>query len=112
MVFNFRLNYNEFMETFKLIRKIFLTLSVIIGVILSFAVLMEEPGLYIGAVAYLFGVPFGVYIIFMVISMIIEAFQKDARKIKVFSDKKYLEAFSEVEENNIQNKELWAKAFA
>ena len=27
-------------------------------------------------------------------------------------DKKYLEAYSEVEENNIQNKELWAKAFA
>ena len=44
--------------------------------------------------------------------MLIEAVKKDTGKMKVFSDKQYLEAYSEVEENNIQNKELWAKAFA
>ena len=112
MVFNFRLDYNELVETYQLIRKIFLTLSVIIGVILSFAMLMEEPGFYIGAVAYLVGVPFGVYIIFEVISKLMQSVKKDRKNLKVFSEKKYLEAFSEVEENNIQNKELWAKAFA
>ena len=38
--------------------------------------------------------------------------KKETKKLKELNDKKYLEAFSEVEENNIQNKELWAKAFA
>ena len=46
------------------------------------------------------------------LAKIIEAVKKDTGKMKVFSDKQYLEAYSEVEENNIQNKELWAKAFA
>jgi hypothetical protein len=34
------------------------------------------------------------------------------KNLRLFKEKKYQMAFSEVEENNIQNKELWAKAFA
>ena len=101
------------METFKTIRKIFLTLSVIIGILLFLYILLEYgQEWFIGAVACGVGVPLGVYIIFETIAKIIESVKKDTTNMKVFSEKKYLEAFSEVEENNIQNKELWAKAFA
>ena len=114
------------METFKLIRKICLILSILVGVVLVviegikvydrfnlqfgkhsdpwgefFLVLLLSNFIYIG-----------VHILFEVISKIIESVKKDTGKMKVFSDKQYLEAYSEVEENNIQNKELWAKAFA
>ena len=64
------------------------------------------------SVLFFIGIYIGVYILFEIISKIIESVKKDTGKMKVFNDKKYLEAFSEVEENNIQNKELWAKAFA
>ncbi|AXE62026.1 hypothetical protein [Candidatus Thioglobus sp. NP1] len=37
---------------------------------------------------------------------------QDVQHSKSVKDKNYLVAFSEVEENNVQNKELWAKAFA
>jgi amino acid permease len=101
------------MDTYKLIRKICLVLTVI-GCIffVLYVTLYEEPeaaGIVsiIGIAIYL-----GVYVFFEVVSKIIEAVKKDTGKMKVFSDKQYLEAYSEVEENNIQNKELWAKAFA
>ena len=108
------------METYKLIRKICLRLIAILGVGACVFVAYEyyeycrtgcwdEFGL---GVLFLIGIYIGVYILFEIISKIIESVKKDTGKMKVFSDKKYLEAYSEVEENNIQNKELWAKAFA
>tara|TARA_R110002012_G_scaffold35884_1_gene101936 strand:+ start:149 stop:523 length:375 start_codon:yes stop_codon:yes gene_type:complete len=100
------------METYKLIRKICLWITVIICVTIVVWLGAEEPDVigaltFGGVLAYA-----GVYIFFAVVSKIIEAVKKDTGKMKVFSDKQYLEAYSEVEENNIQNKELWAKAFA
>ena len=67
-----------------------------------------------------FGVLISIVIIYLVayrlydkpLTKMIKAVKKDTSKMKVFSDKSYLEAYSEVEEDNIQNKELWAKAFA
>jgi len=105
------------METFKTIRKIFLTLSAIGGVggyiiwvQISQPYRIELDASFVGMVCIAQFI--GFIIFFKIISMIIVAFQKDAKKIKIFNEKKYLEAYSEVEENNIQNKELWAKAFA
>jgi hypothetical protein len=100
------------METYKLIRKICLWITVIICVTIVVWLGAEEPDVigaltFGGVLAYA-----GVYIFFAVVSKIIEAVKKDTGKMKVLSDKQYLEAYSEVEENNIQNKELWAKAFA
>ena len=108
------------METFRTIRKIFLTLSAIGGVggFIIWALVegpRHIPHNYIEFVfvAIIVIAQFIVFVIFFkIILMIIEAVKKDAKNIKVFSDKQYLEAYSEVEENNIQNKELWAKAFA
>jgi len=109
------------METFKTIRKIFLTLSAIGGVGGYIIWLLVEGeyrasrgqyGEFYAAAFVCIAQYIGFVIFFKIISMIIEAVQKDTGKIKVFSDKKYLEAFSEIEEDNIQNKELWAKAFA
>ena len=124
------------METYKLIRKICLWITVICAVGLLGSVAYEiydrcyERGImttYEGtgithcdnpwenfglSVLIFIGIYIGVYILFEIISKIIEAVKKDTSKIKVFSDKQYLEAYSEVEENNIQSKELWAKAFA
>jgi len=116
------------METYKLIRKICLWLTVI-GLIVAMGdsafssyercfsdgynrcypnPLERLPmGILASVIIYI-----GVYILFEIISKIIESVKKDTGKMKVFSDKQYLEAYSEVEENNIQNKELWAKAFA
>ena len=106
------------METYKLIRKICLVLTVT-GLVIAFMFGLYEsrndysPYDEIPFMLFVcFGVYLGVYIFFKIISMIIEAVKKDTGKMKVFSDKQYLEAYSEVEENNIQNKELWAKAFA
>ena len=116
------------METYKLIRKICLALTAI-GLIVA----VGEQGFrdYVScysdgynrchpdpletlplAIFSIIGIYIGVYILFEIISKIIESVKKDTKNIKVFSDKSYLEAYSEVEENNIQNKELWAKAFA
>ena len=100
------------METYKLIRKVCLWLSAI-G--LSSLVIQDlnnprannEEAVIWGLILYA-----AVYIVFEVIFKLIQAVKKDTGKMKVFSDKQYLEAYSEVEENNIQNKELWAKAFA
>ena len=117
------------METLKIIRKI-LIIGCVIGTIGWYVfVAFLDPDVwfrnasYYGNITYdaaefitFILVPF-VFIVpalisFKIISMIIEAVKKDTKNLKVFNDKKYLEAFSEVEENNIQNKELWAKAFA
>ena len=114
------------METYKLIRKICLWLIVIwaVGLLgfLAFEIYESCAGNYgcsynlqenFGHVVILcIGIYIGVFILFEIISKIIESVKKDSKKMKIFSDKKYLEAFSEVEENNIQSKELWAKAFA
>jgi len=116
------------METYKLIRKIF-TIAAVIGTI-SWYIIMglivpeeffpnthlypitHDTGAFIAfiLIPFIFIVP--ALVSLKIISMIIEAVKKDTKNLKVFSDKKYLEAYSEVEENNIQNKELWAKAFA
>ena len=106
------------METYKLIRKICLWLTVIGLVIALMFGLYESRNDYSPydfvpfALFMCFSIYLGVYILFAIISKLIEAVKKDTGKMKVFSDKQYLEAYSEVEENNIQNKELWAKAFA
>ena len=100
------------METYKLIRKICLWLTVIGLTIFVIFIAFDEPQSTWIAILMSPAIYFGVIIFFQVISMIIEAVKKDTGKMKVFSDKQYLEAYSEVEENNIQNKELWAKAFA
>jgi len=100
------------METYKLIRKICLWLTVIGLIIFVILIAYEEPQSIWIAMLMSPAIYFGVIVLFQVISMIIEAVKKDTGKMKVFSDKQYLEAYSEVEENNIQNKELWAKAFA
>ena len=42
----------------------------------------------------------------------VESQIQDVQHSKSVKDKNYLVAFSEVEENKIKNKELWAKAFA
>ena len=116
------------METLKIIRKI-LIIGCVIGTISWYVIMglivpeefFRNTHLYpithytdefIGfiLIPFVFIVP--ALISFKIISMIIEAVKKDTKNLKVFNDKKYLEAFSEVEENNIQNKELWAKAFA
>lgn len=116
------------METYKLIRKI-LTIAAVIGTISWYIIIgliapeefFSNPHLYplthdIGEFFEFILVPFffivPTIVSLKIISMIIEAVKKDTGKMKVFSDKQYLEAYSEVEENNIQNKELWAKAFA
>jgi len=116
------------METFKLIRKIFIIGAVIGTISWYFIVGLIVPEeffrnthlypinyyaddfMFFILAPFIFIVP--ALISFKIISMIIEAVKKDTKNLKVFNDKKYLEAFSEVEENNIQNKELWAKAFA
>ena len=110
------------METFKTIRKICLWLTAIgmlffIGMVTFGSCFSKynNCGYQSGNLEYILtciGIYIGVYIFFEVISKLIEAVKKDTTNMKVFSEKKYLEAFSEVEENNIQNKELWAKAFA
>jgi len=100
------------METYKLIRKICLWLTAIGLTIFVIFIAFDEPQSTWIAILMSPAIYFGVIILFQVISMIIEAVKKDTGKMKVFSDKQYLEAYSEVEENNIQNKELWAKAFA
>ena len=125
------------METYKLIRKICLWLTAIGLIVALGAAVFEiydrcyERGImttYAGTsithcdnpwdddfglgILLCIGIYIGVYILFEIISKIIESVKKDTGKMKVFSDKQYLEAYSEVEENNIQNKELWAKAFA
>jgi len=100
------------METYKLIRKVCLWLSAI-G--LSALVIQDlnnphasnEEAVFWGLILFA-----AVYIVFEIIFKLIQAVKKDTGKMKVFNDKQYLEAYSEVEENNIQNKELWAKAFA
>ena len=117
------------METLKVIRKI-LIIGSVVGVIAWYVIagyvypeihfynyrhygtITYDSGLLVGFIIMplIFIVP--ILIIFKIISMIIGAVKKDTKNLKVFNDKKYLEAFSEVEENNIQNKELWAKAFA
>jgi uncharacterized membrane protein len=100
------------METYKLIRKICLGIT---AIVLLFAVYEDYNSRYastLEAVITAIVLFIVVYILFEVISKIIQAVKKDTGKMKVFSDKQYLEAYSEVEENNIQNKELWAKAFA
>ena len=103
------------METYKLIRKICLWLTAI-GLIVALGVAVFESynswDDFGFGILICIGIYIGVYILFEIISKIIEAVKKDTGKMKVFSDKQYLEAYSEVEENNIQNKELWAKAFA
>jgi len=103
------------METYKLIRKICLWLTAI-GLIVALGVTVFESynswDDFGFGILICIGIYIGVYILFEIISKIIEAVKKDTGKMKVFSDKQYLEAYSEVEENNIQNKELWAKAFA
>jgi hypothetical protein len=112
------------METYKLIRKICLWITAIWGVGVAVFVAYENyefcrkgcgtnPWDDFGLlVLFLIGLYIGVYVLFEIVSKIIQAVKKDTGKMKVFSDKQYLEAYSEVEENNIQNKELWAKAFA
>ena len=111
------------METYKLIRKICLWLTAIGMLVLAVEVTFgscffseySRCGFQSGNLEYILmfiGIYIGVYIFFEVFSKLIEAVKKDTGKMKVFSDKQYLEAYSEVEENNIQNKELWAKAFA
>ena len=106
------------METYKLIRKICLVLTVT-GLVIAFMFGLYEsrndysPYDFVPFALFMcFSIYLGVYILFAIISKLIEAVKKDTGKMKVFSDKQYLEAYSEVEENNIQNKELWAKAFA
>ncbi|SVD65148.1 uncharacterized protein METZ01_LOCUS418002 [marine metagenome] len=100
------------METYKLIRKICLVLTAIGLLTLVIDDFNNPYASNSEAVLWFFIIFIAVYICFEVISKIIQAVKKDTGKMKVFNDKKYLEAFSEVEENNIQNKELWAKAFA
>ena len=115
------------METFKTIRKIILILSAIGGVGVYIFYMLEEGIPYMNqAIIYNYSpwkwplqmlslcvAQFIFFVIFFkFVLMLIEAVKKDTGKRKVFSDKQYLEAYSEVEENNIQNKELWAKAFA
>ena len=115
------------METFKTIRKIILILSGVSGAGV-FIFYMSEGGIQHINQAIRFNsspwkeplqmlalcvAQFIFFVIFFkFVLMLIEAVKKDTGKMKVFSDKQYLEAYSEVEENNIQNKELWAKAFA
>ena len=109
------------METYKLIRKICLTLSALVGVFLYGYILFEDWYWYrlgnlnddVVAMSMLaIGQFIGVYIFFEFLAKLMESVKEDKTNLKLFSDKKYLEAYSEVEENNIQNKELWAKAFA
>ena len=100
------------METYKLIRKICLWLTAIVGVVVIVETVVSVPNEFILVLSASVGFYIGVYIIFEVISKLIQSVKKDRKNLKVFSDKQYLEAYSEVEENNIQNKELWAKAFA
>ena len=102
------------MATDKSTRKTFLFLTVIGCIIFTFVLGaddLDNTG---------FGVLISIVIIYLVayrlydkpLTKMIKAVKKDTSKMKVFSDKSYLAAYSEVEENNIQNKELWAKAFA
>ena len=94
------------MEALKKIRKICLTLTLIASVFITYINYQSAEvwfGLYLSTALFII-----VYVLFMIIEKII----KTVKKTKVFSDKQYLQAYSEVEENNIQNKELWAKAFA
>lgn len=109
------------METFKTIRKIILTLSAIGGVggFIIWVLVDGENYSSRGDYGEFYAIAFiciaqyiGFVIFFKIVLMLFEAVKKDTGKMKVFSDKQYLEAYSEVEENNIQNKELWAKAFA
>ena len=100
------------METYKLIRKICLTLTAIGGTVLVVLTVAQDPDEFILGFLFSVGLYIGVHIIFEVISKLMQSVKKDRKNLKVFSEKKYLEAYSEVEENNIQNKELWAKAFA
>ena len=112
------------MENFKIIRKICLFLSAFFG---GAFFIYYVPNQGQQAVAYghseyilymalvVVGQYIGFVIFFKVIFKIIESIKKiknKSKNLKIFTDKKYLVAFSEVEENNIQNKELWAKAFA
>ena len=101
-------------ETKESTRKTFLFLTVIGCIIFTFVLGandLNNTG---------FGVLISIVIIYLVayrlydkpLTKMIKAVKKDTSKMKVFSDKSYLAAYSEVEENNIQNKELWAKAFA
>jgi hypothetical protein len=100
------------METYKLIRKICLWLTATGGVVVIVETVVSVPDEFILVLSASVGFYIGVYIIFEVISKLMQSVKKDRKNLKVFSDKQYLEAYSEVEENNIQNKELWAKAFA
>ena len=100
------------METYKLIRKICLWLTATGGVVVIVETVVSVPDEFILVLSASVGFYIGVYIIFEVISKLMQSVKKDRKNLKVFSEKKYLEAYSEVEENNIQNKELWAKAFA
>ena len=116
------------METYKAIRKIVLTISFVLGGGIYIFWLIDgglnglfyklragykNPYSELYEMLYFCIVPFIFFVIFFkCISMIIEARIKDKRNKKVFEDERYSQALSEVEENNIQNKELWAKAFA
>ena len=107
------------METFKTIRKIILTLSAIGGVggyilwvLIDGIYSTDDYGEFFAVAVICIAQYIGFVIFFKFVLMLIEAVKKDTGKMKVFSDKQYLQAYSEVEENNIQNKELWAKAFA
>jgi hypothetical protein len=100
------------METYKLIRKICLWLTAIGGAVFVVLVVAQDPDEFIFGFLISVGLYIGVHIIFETISKLMQSVKKDRKNLKVFSEKKYLEAYSEVEENNIQNKELWAKAFA
>jgi hypothetical protein len=112
------------MENFKLIRKICLFLSAFFGgaFFIYYVPNQGQQAINYGHSEYIFyaallvvGQFIGFVIFFKIISKIIESVNKiknNSKNLKIFTDKKYLEAYSEVEENNIQNKELWAKAFA
>ena len=107
----------------ELFRKICNFAAVLCGGFFAYILFVEEylpRGFkYMSPLEYiLWGVPliFGPWIVvhylFKFIGPRVESQIQDVQYSKSVKNKNYLVAFSEVEENRIENKELWAKAFA
>ena len=76
---------------------------------------LEGYVFYLAAFLYLIFPWIVVHVFFKFIEFLkpkVQSQIQDVQHSKSVKDKNYLVAFSEVEDNNIQNKELWAKAFA
>ena len=75
------------METYKLIRKICLTLTAIGGTVLVVLTVAQDPDEFILGFLFSVGLYIGVHIIFEVISKLMQSVKKDRKNLKVFSDK-------------------------